>query len=501
MFKRALDRMPLLLQLVGGLVLLLWLLGVHTGTVAKVGIALAIVTQLTLYKVRSARFDLSKAESWHLAFLLLWLVLLFGYQFAQVQLGQQGFDFAIFSDIFLHFASSLRLDTILIGSNVESFLTHHFSPILALPGGIAWLGVPPQIAAIIAHVLGVTFALYYLYRFAKDAGLANAIVIFCLVLLALNPTFRIGLSWEVHEETYALPFLALSYLFWQRKQHTKAALALCVCMLCKETFFFFAITFSLMALVISRLEQQPLKKLLPYLIVSLIACFGIWFYILFPPAFIGKTFDATGRISSVSELFSASMLQSKFTFLARLFLPFLLAPFWTLRGAILAFPVVAFLGPILLSNFENMFHPYNYYGVVPTFILAFASVASIQQRFLQVRSIAPAFYLFLICLPLLAGGPVRPMRTILELRRGPLLSAQELKSLPQDAAVVAKDHDIQFLLHQPKIYREWTAERLDLPWTHLVLRKSAKEDFSAKLLAQSSTCQDLPNWIIRCRLE
>lgn len=501
MFKPASDRMPQILQLFGALVLLLWLLGVHTATVAKIGLGLAIVAHLAFFKVRSTRFDLSKAASWHLVFVFFWLLLLFGYQFAQVHLGRQGFDFAIFSDVFLHFAKSFRLDSVLLGDVSKSFLTHHFSPLLVVPGAFAWLGLSPQMAAILVHCVCTAIGLYVLWEFAKRCGLASAGAAFCLMLLTLNPTFRIGLSWEVHEETFALPLVGLSYLFWFRKQHGRAALSLVACMLAKETFFFFAIAFSCMAFFWAYWHKESRRALGCYIVVSFLAAIGIWFYVFYPPEWFGKTFNATARLSTFEHLFSLPTIEAKVNFLIRLLLPFLMAPFWSKRAALVAMPALAFLGPILLSNFENMYHSYNYYGVIPTFIFAFAALVGIQDRFPAFSSIVPALYVVLICLPLRSGGPVRPLRTILELNRSPWLSAEQLSGIPAGSKLVAQDYDVQFLLGRGTVYREWTAERLDLPWTHLVVRKSAKEEFSSKLIAQSAICQDLPNWIIRCRLE
>lgn len=478
------------------ILLLSWIAGLHTATLAQILFPLSLVS-LFFYKETT---DLNSLKKLHISFVVIWLIVLLLFQFAQVKLGLQGIDFAIFTDVIRSFSLSGTFDSILLGEGPRSFFTHHFSPILAVPGILAfWMA--PQFAGIVVHVFVVACALILLAKFAKALRLDAAVAALALLLLCLNPSFRVGLSWEIHDETFGLAFVVLAYWAWALQKHKLAAVALVLCMLCKETFFFFAILFTLMVFIWEYLDKsREYNKLNVYFGASLLALVGIAIYIIWPLALFQKTFDAVDRLSSFEQLFSWSTVSAKTSFLWRLLLPLPFLAFLSIRGLVVALPSAAFLGPILLSNFENMYFPYNYYSVLPTLILFIASLVSLAE-YSKIREIRVpvAAYLALISMSLMMAGHSRPVKTIRSLSSKPTYSAAQLEFVPRDAVVIAQDFDVQYLLGVKKIYRAWTAERIAVPWTHIVVRRDSKLAWKTELLNQSNVCAENQNWILRCR--
>jgi len=334
--------------------LLLWVAGVHAASIAR-PLLLFSLLGLTFRSYRAVVIELQSLQSIHLCFMILWLALLLGHQVSTTLLGTQGVDFAIFTDVFRSFAENFTLQTNLLGEHPKSFLTHHFSPILVFPGTLVLFGIPARFSGIVVHIFVVSVAIYLLYLFIRELKISKSVALFGLVLLALNPSFRLGLSWEIHDEIFGLAFVALSYYYWQIREDRKAAVALFLSLLCKETFFFYTIAFTVMVLLWEIYENHPkYKRLIPYCLVSIIAVVAAYYYIFSPPWFLEKTFNATGRLpGSMQELFTIEMLKDKFGLILRIFIPLIFLPFWTRRGLIAAIPAFAFLGPILVSNFAN----------------------------------------------------------------------------------------------------------------------------------------------------
>lgn len=484
------------------ILLVAWVLGLHVASVARVVFPLSVLLLALVPRFRSnCAITLEGCKNWHLCLIAVSLGLLAALQYAQVRLGMQGIDFAIFTDVIRNFALDASFNTVLVGEGTNSFLSHHFSPILAVPGVVASMGVAPALAGIVVHILGVVLAFAGLWLLGKALGINSGLLALALLVLCLNPSMRVGLSWEIHDETFALAFVVCAYFAFFSARHKLAATSLVLAMLCKETFFVFAVLFAAMACLWEYLwGKRSWRTMWPYLPVCLLALLGLALYVIWPLPLFGKTFDPIGRVSTISELLAWGAIKEKAGLIWRLLLPFLFLPLWTRKGVVAAIPAGAFLGPILLSNFANMYFPYNYYSVLPTLVLFIASLVSLAELGAPNWQRFPALgYLALVSLSLTMAGHSRPLKVVLSLRKKPLFSAQQLAFVPRDATVLVQDYDVQYVLGVKKIYRAWTAERISVPWTHLVQRKTSQEPWAPAFLDASTPCAENEYWVLRCR--
>lgn len=481
------------------LLLLCWALGVQVGDAARGMVVLGLLAFLARsLRFGHATFGASLRLSL-LPFVLLWLLLIALQQWANYVLGLQGFDFAIFSQAIESVSQRGSLATSFVDEGWVTFLSHHFSPVLYVPGLLGFIGLSGPQAAILFHLLCIAGALFLFLRSAGALGAPRPVAILLVLLLCLHPTFRVALSWEVHDELFALPFIGLAYvgLFERRVSLSLIGVLLACC--CKENMFIFAVLFAALMWVEAKHFQNVTSARRVALGMLVLGLSGAVVYFLLLDFFIERTFDPAARIASMRELFDPQRLWSKAYFLLLLAVPLLGSFFWSKRALLYSLPAAAFLGPILLTSFDAMYHPYNYYGVVPLYILAFAALVALRDHNLLARPWPAAVALVLVALALSLGAFNRPTKLIRKSIERPWLSQEELAFIPDDAAILADDYSFSFLLDKERVHRFWTAERKPVAWEYLVRRRGTEAGGSAAFVEQAHICRETPHWIVYCR--
>lgn len=433
----------------------LWLLGVRS---KHLYLVLTVLVLLAGLSGKMRKVSIASSPRPFILFIFIYLTLLPISQLAKCLVGQQGVDFALLAQAFEN-----RFWTTLLSHEPVHFLTHHFAPLLAIAFPFTEVGIPGWVTAVLLHSFSCAASVYLFFLVGRELRLPLLHTAVACTLLLLHPNLRVALFWETHDEILALPLLTLAVLLHLRGRFSKASLTLCLAMLCKETFFFLPPAFVLITLIE---ERKITKNLLPYLFTSLIGAIGIYLYILSPPSILHRSFDSMSRLGSTADLLVWRDLVGKFEFLGVLILPMLSLPLLTKEGRKLSLVAAPFIGMILISRGQVMYHLYNYYSVLPTFLLGLAALSTIAQ-YRQLRSLPIALSL---SISLSLGAFSHPKHAPLILAKSGALSTPPETILPLGAAVAAPDYDALFFIRNYKPVRWGLAESGAAQWSYAVVR-------------------------------
>lgn len=436
-------------------------------------------------------------------FPFLYVALQITFAITQYWEGAQGVDFAIFVQAIDSCARTGSLMTSLLGLRFVNFLTHHFSPILFIPAGAAYLGAPAPYAGIACHGLAIAGMYFTAYRIARVTNWSRPYALLICAALFLHPTLRIGLSWEFRDEIFALPFVGLSYLFILRGKFGASSVMLLITMLCKETFFVIAPLVALCGFLHSfeLVPRQRFSAGISFLFVSAVGFAGLVLYFnILPGWFFNSTFDPSTRIGDISTLLSRDTLIRKAEWAFKIFAPLCFVPILFPTVAKYALPTVVPLGAIAISGFEAMWNPLNYYSVAPVFILGIAIITGLGKAFPIIVDCALDFRLVVISLmiSLSIGTPHNPAR---EIRRGLHIRhyAEELQRFVQrNQVVVANDYDLALLWDARHLTRLYHARRQRVVFDYVVSRVGQEMDIPAYIESSSEECFRNAIWFVRC---
>lgn len=483
-------------------------LTLYYGGKLKLVLALAPVFFILSPVFRTFKTHLNRYSSFAMATLLVMFPLyIMAIQLAYFRDGEQGVDFAIFSQIITRVAQYSSPSTSLVGLDWNNFLTHHLSPYLIILGILGRSGVPAPYLLILTHTLSLAFLIFGVYRliccFTKDNFVA-----LCLTLMTCTlPVVRLGYSWETHDEILALPFIIWSLHAHFSGKTTRRLRLLWPTLLFKETLalnvFVLAIGYSFFSDT-----SKERAKCITLAVISLVIFLA--YTKLFPGWLWPSSFNGLARISSLEQLMEPAALKGKLKWLLILlapcltFLLLILMRFFEDRdlkpifNALLILSATAYnLAAILVTNFPNMYFPYNYYSITPA-VLTFLAVASVSANSRYVILCA-LLSLFPICF---SGWRVNTYQLVGEtFVRPPAYT--ELKSvLKESQVIVADDYTTSLLTDQSRVIRLFHANLSDVMFDRIVLRKAKLNEpgsvISDSLKARSKVCDETPRFIIRC---
>jgi hypothetical protein len=147
-------------------------------------------------------------------------------QICRVYLGEHGIDFAIFTQAIRSVRDSGIPVTTLVGPKPVDFMSHHFFPFVYALGWSARIALPPHIIGIVVQGFSIAVAIWCFYRFSVTRGIAKHDAAWITCLLCLNPCFRSGVSWGIHDEVLALGLVGLAMIAWTSNRWGLLALAL-----------------------------------------------------------------------------------------------------------------------------------------------------------------------------------------------------------------------------------------------------------------------------------
>jgi uncharacterized membrane protein len=478
---------------------ILWAFGVHVSDLAR--IIVVIFVGLALWRPEFRQIDLPESK-WLKRSLVFFIVSFLFYvtllQIWQTELGRQGIDFAIFTQAIDSISRKGAPVTSLVGMEWRNFIWHHFSPILYVPGLLGFVGMPAYVAGSLVHGVAVSLgALAFWLTARKVFNHSSAWSLAALTILLVNPSFRHGVLFAIHDEIFALPFLGFAYYGFLSKRHSLAMFCLLGMMLAKESMFVVAAAFGVMALIESRNDQSIPRT--SYLVIVILGVGAFLGYAFLQPAILGKSFEHSDKLATMDELLRGDWLIAKAWYVTFLFLPFLAFPLWQRRSLFLIIPALPLVGLSLVSRFYAMWQPLNYYGVVPTYIMGFACLVGLG-RGIRWKLNGSAVAL-LVALGFCWSGK-KPLRTGIDYFREPHVAPAQLVAIPSDAKVIASPPAALMLYRVEMIWRLWTANRYPPEdFDYIVTLRREEAEIGKALMQRSRPCIEADPWVVRCRID
>ncbi len=471
------------------------------------GLALFLMNKFDLLQTISIKRNLQLVKYALISFPIYVLIV----QLARIKVGTQGVDFAIFSQVVFNFSEGLGLTTSLIDYGWQHFLTHHFSPYLYLFGFINKFVHSPAIILIIFHVIAVSASLILAYQIIRSKH-SFLISYLALTLIILLPAVRISLLWEVRDEIYALPFLLGAYLAYTKDKAALSITLLALSCLFKETLFLVSAGFALSVIAKNYfLPVRDQREVRPWIIFGCCAFLGFLLYsVILPYRLFWPTFNVSARLASISDFLSLELAFLKFKWLVVTFVPLVPIVFYLfykkeiraqiLNLAVEALPIAPLILAILVTNFQPMLNPFNYYSVLPVFyltVILFNNLSSGQHRKLS-RMLTIA--ILLACFAGHQTDGTQDLRLALS-NSSPF--TQIAKVIPPSASVITDEYETNFFTQNQKVTRIFHANQNHLKFDYLVRRKDAPT--SANLVelnkyyrSWSEVCFENETWVVRC---
>lgn len=497
-------------ELIFYLIPVLWFLGIHVADISRGIAGLALISLIFTRSWFSRSFEMTQRKKLFLAgFIGLYCLFIAVYQLSKVYAGTQGIDFAIFSQaIDSVYRWGFQAVTLICPDRVN-FLGHHFVPYLYIPGALGFFGLPGYISGAVFHALGVAGMAACLYFICRHLKLKPGASLLLTALILMNPSIRHTVFWGIHDETFALPFIALAYLSWQLKRHWLCFLALVFVASTKESMFLFNICFCLMVFLqeisssVRSKSSNPLgqKSMLPYGMMLILSLAGFVSYFFLQPLFISKDFDHFNKIASIAYLLSPEIIKDKLIWLVFLFVPVLGLPFWgmRLRHILLLLPAAPFIGIVLISGFDPMHSLMNYYATVPSLIIAIASLFVLSSLWKgRLRESIPAGLVIIGVSVAFSFATNKPGKDFYENVSAPARIPDQLNILPDQSNIVATSSAALFLFRCDMVRRLWLANILDLEFDYIVTKPDEDHLIGRELKARSKVCFESSQWKIRC---
>ena len=495
--------------------LLLWIVGVPVRYLAIFFVAALVIEAVT--SRRAIRFGkYSPFTVW--VIIAAWSALVFGVEVFRLFTGDQGVEFAIFTQAMGEFASNGRFQTSLIGTGWSHFLTHNLAPLLVVPGFVARLGADVQLVAIAFHAAAIGAALFAIAALGRLRGLSLGVITICCTALILHPGLRIPSLWEIHDEVYAAPFVLFGILLLERGRVALALLSLALASLCKETMLLVAfgccsgaLTAELLRARAGFCEHLGFFNWRQKLAVGLGAVAFLLGFFLYPQIVPSKLY-ASGAFSA-AWVMGASELMNPTLWSMKAWCAFTWIIFPTLTcislyrcgrfGIALPRAFGAALGALsyqlavlVLTNSEAQLNPYNYYQILPVMLVGVVLMAVVPR----VHSYRPALVGACLCLSFCFGSSHGPLDSLPEAKK----IAAEIREidgvLPSKSVVVASDWDTSWLVGDRHVIRTYHANRSIVRFDYIVQRRGRRDPLARYLRSWSRPCFKNTRYAVRCAL-
>ena len=365
------------LPFLGLLPVALYLVGVYPVYVARVTIG--VLGLITLATWRSPPEFTPWLERAARALLILFPFVVALYQATRVVAGMMGVDFALFTQASHAIARTGAPTTTLLFDEPVNFLTHHFAPVLYLPGLVTWLGVPAPFALIACYALSFGLALWALRRFCLGAGLAPATATLWVLVVALSQSIRPEILWGVHDEIFALPLAGWSLVLLQERRWLPSLALAASTVVAKESFFVFPLVWCVLAWTQGarspRAESRGPLGLNGWLIAALWLIAG-GVYVIGHSWWSGREFDHLNRFDFAAL---STGTEERALFLAALLVPLLFFPLRSRAALAWCVPALPFIAICLLSSDREMFRAAGYHATIPAYLLGFAGAVGLKS--------------------------------------------------------------------------------------------------------------------------
>ena len=483
----------------------LWILGIHVTDVSRViaSISLSVIAWKFFSKKTFNSFQLPHwTPAFGIIFGLFYCLLILAYMISNVYSGGQTIDFAIFTQVIDSVSRWGNFRSTLIGTENHNFLVHHFSPFLAIPGALGFLGVPAYISGPIIHSLCLSSCYIGFIKLSRSLGFSKKASYLPPLFLFFIPSFRHTVVGGIHLETFSMAFLPWIFWAWKEKKIYTVFILSLLSFTTKESLFLIIGMFSLLALIEKRIfkDQEEFKKFdLIYGFLFFISFSGFFSYFFLQPLLFGKNFDHMNKVASLTSLLNLESLSAKGIWFFYLFLPFLYYPLWKAKNWIYLLPALPSIGIVLISNFSEMSKLNNYYAAIPTLLILIASLFSIHRNHKKISSINPTLLLLLFSLSFSFSSrkPLKELRNNFKYNLHNY-NPSEINKVPKGKSLVVSSSAALFLLDSQHLLRLWDANRRNVDYDYLVLKKPEENQPRNRTIRKAKKCFTGKTWVIWC---
>lgn len=411
---------------------------------------------------------------------------------SRVLAGRMGVDFALFSQCVQSISTTGLPTTSLLGIEPVNFLTHHFAPILYLPGALTFVGVDAPLSLLLVQAIAFGASLLGLHVAARRLGLGEMESAAWSLVIALSPNVRPELLWGVHDEVLSVPFVIWGLVALLSGRPVLSTLLMLSSALGKESYFALA---PLWCFVVWRWSRPPARVLVWCCVVGALSIAGGAFYVFGQPIWADKPFDHFGKLApAASTLLATFGARGLFLFSFFGWLGFL--PLMSARSRLLCLLAAPFIGLGLIAEDTEMYRFTGYHSIVPQLLLGLAGAVGLADAGPRVKRFVPVLLAALLCLQLSwnARSLWKPAREAVAYRWYP---APELSSLPKDE-LIAVDPAAALVLLDHRIVRVFTAEEQQLPVSRVIARPEGWELPGPALTSTHVPCSLAEPWLTLC---
>jgi len=155
-----------------------------------------------------------------------------------------------------------------------------------------------------------------------------------------------------------------------------------------------------------------------------------------------------------------------------------------------------FVGMILISKGQVMYHLYNYYSVIPTFLLGIAGLATLAKM-KEVRTVPVAL---MMGLSLTLGAFSHPKHAPSILVKNGALPLPPLEHLPEGSRVATSDYTALHFVRGYTPVRWGLAQNGSAPWSFLALRQGEESLLTEEMKRQGIKTYEGPHWVVYKRI-
>ena len=419
-------------------------------------------------------------------------MLVLAHGWSRVLAGRMGIDFALFSQC-VHSISTTGLPmTSLLGLEPVNFLTHHFAPILYLPGALAFVGVDAPLALLLAQAIAFAASLLGLHVAARRLGLGELESAAWTLVIALSPNVRPELLWGVHDEVLSVPFVIWGFVALLSGRPVLSMVLVLASALGKESYFALA---PLWCFVVWRWTRPPARVLIWCGVIAAISIAGGAFYVFGQPIWADKPFDHFGKLAPTAATLG-STLGARGLFLLSFFAGVFFLPLLSARARLLCLIAAPFIGLGLIAEDTEMYRLTGYHSIVPQVLLGLAGAVGLADAGPRLKRVVPLLLAALLLLQLSwnARSLWKPAREAVAQRWYP---APQLSALPRDE-LIAVDPAAALVLFDHRVVRVFTAEEQNVPVSRVVARPEGWELPGPKLNSTHVPCALVEPWLTLC---
>lgn len=410
-----------------------WLFGVHVSDPVRVIIFITVVA-LLFPKFRHLLLNFKTLSQFQsrllLIFIIIYPVLICAQHLIRVYAGSQSINFAYRSQVIDNVVNQGGLYSSILSSDfsLQNWLTHHFNPVLVIPGLLGFIGVPAYLSQIIFLMIILSIVAVVIYKILLLRNYSREVIFIPIVIFFSIYSVRHPLTFGIEDEFFALPFIALAFLYLFKHNFGISCLFILLTFTVKESFFLLGISWGALGIMLYYKDMLQLSKTDIYYSIALIILGATFFvlYIFGHEILFGKVYEHLHKAGGLDSLFDSEIIFDKLYHFVLLFFPFLFFPFIYRKCLILLIPAIPFILLMFYSNY--MYQATDYYAVIPSFVIFISCVYFLPEKDNRVlKSVRPGILILILSIAFI-HGTWKPAKILAEADSGTFSYRSDVES-------------------------------------------------------------------------